>query len=63
MTRIRRPARLLFDDYVTRPGYHAVERFQRPALIVDRMAVFDLQPQRLSLRDWIGTLPLRLDHE
>lgn len=63
MTRIRRPTRLLFDDWLTRPDYHVVERFQRPALIVDRMAVFDLQPQRLSLRDWIDTLPQRLDHE
>jgi hypothetical protein len=63
MTRIRRPTRLLFDDYVTRPDYHAVERFQRPALIVDRMAVFDLEPRRLTAREWIETLPQRLDHE
>lgn len=63
MTRIRRPTRLLFDDWVTRPDYHVVERFQRPSRIVDRMAVFDLEPRRLSLSEWIETLPHRLDHE
>ena len=54
MTRIRRPTRLLFDDCGHPARLPRGGTLQRPALIVDRMAVFDLQPQRLSLRDWIG---------
>lgn len=42
--RITRPVRLLFDDYVERAPYHAVERLAKPTEIVGRMAIFDLQP-------------------
>jgi hypothetical protein len=60
MTRIRRPTRLLFDDYVRRQNYHVVERFQKPVQTIDRMAVFDLEPRRLEAPEWVGTISHRL---
>lgn len=58
---IRRPTRLLFDDYARRPGYHLVERFRQPREMLDRMAVFDLEPLSLSALDRLRTLRARLD--
>ena len=42
--RITRPVTVLFDDYVDREVYHAVERFAAPVETVGRMARFDLTP-------------------
>jgi len=42
--RIARPVRVLFDDYVTRPAYHRVERFVEPVARAGRMAEFRLTP-------------------
>lgn len=42
--RITRPVTVLFDDYVERPAYHAVERFVTPVETVGRMARFELVP-------------------
>lgn len=42
--RIRRPVRLLFDDYTTRPKYHVVERVAAPVCLIGRMAEFELRP-------------------
>jgi hypothetical protein len=46
--RITRAVTVLFDDYVSRPQYHVVEDFARPARMVGRMAVFNLVPQSYS---------------
>lgn len=42
--RTRRPVTVLFDDYADRPRYHWVEAFAKPVELVDRMAVFELEP-------------------
>ena len=43
--RIQKPAVVLFDDYVHREAYHAVEVVAKPTAIVGRMAEFRLEPQ------------------
>ena len=63
IAQIRRPTRLLFDDYAERDHYHAVESFQRPSRLVERMAVFDLEPRAFSTVDWLRTMPMRLNPE
>lgn len=42
--RIKRPVTVLFDDYVNRPAYHAVEEIAAPVETVGRMARFELIP-------------------
>jgi hypothetical protein len=42
--RIRRPVRVLFDDYLSRSRYSEVEDFVRPTETRGRMARFDLAP-------------------
>lgn len=42
--RITRPVVALVDDYRGRKPYHAVEPFLRPAMMIGRMARFDLEP-------------------
>jgi hypothetical protein len=61
LARIERRTRLLFDDYAGRTDYHVVEGFQKPLKMIDRMAVFDLEPRTISSLDWVLTLPARLD--
>lgn len=61
MSRIERPTRLLFDDYAGRAYRETVERFQKPARMVERMAVFDLEPRPLSALERVQTLRARLD--
>lgn len=46
--RITRPVTVLFDDYVNRPAYHAVELFASPVETVGRMARFQLFPGMVS---------------
>ncbi|RDC71703.1 hypothetical protein DLJ49_13765 [Rhodovulum sp. 12E13] len=45
---VRRPTRLLWDDYTRRPDYHVVERYCAPVSVVGRMAVFDITPTGFS---------------
>lgn len=42
--RCTRPVTVLFDDYRSRPVYHAVEEFLRPAGFEGRMARFEVTP-------------------
>lgn len=44
MLQITRPVRVLFDDYLNRPTYHAVEKFLQPQTMVGRMAEFLIEP-------------------
>jgi len=37
----------LFDDYIDRKMYHAVEDLIRPKAMIGRMAQFDLTPMTL----------------
>ncbi|MDZ7904817.1 MAG: hypothetical protein U5N55_02900 [Cypionkella sp.] len=41
---ITKPLRVLFDDYLDRPAYAAIEEVVRPTAYVGRMAQFDLTP-------------------
>lgn len=49
--RITRPVEVLWDDYVDRPAYHAVERYAQPREIVGRMARFSLSPMPIPPGD------------
>ena len=42
--RIARPVKVLFDDYVDRSAYHAIESMFRPVTLHGRMAEFHLDP-------------------
>ena len=42
--RARRPTTVLFDDYVDRKYYHAVEKLARKEEVVGRMARFTVTP-------------------
>ncbi|WP_255329139.1 hypothetical protein [Paracoccus albicereus] len=48
---VRRPVRVLFDDYVDRKPYHVVEDFIQPVEIAGRMAMFDIAPGLITLGD------------
>jgi hypothetical protein len=39
-------ARVLFDDYAERPGYHRVARFLEPGRMIDRVAEFTIPEAR-----------------
>lgn len=43
--RIKRPTRILFDDYVNRQSYSIVERLLKPSKIIGRLAYFEAEPQ------------------
>jgi glycosyltransferase involved in cell wall biosynthesis len=45
---IQKPTIVLFDDYVDRPLYHAVEKIKKPAKIVGRLAIFELTPSDIT---------------
>ncbi|WP_371060679.1 hypothetical protein [Rhodosalinus sp. 5P4] len=45
LANLRRPTRILFDDYENRPRYHVVERYCRPVETVERLAVFEARPE------------------
>ncbi len=51
MARIRKPTRVLFDDYKNRDAYHFVEQYFEPTDLVGRMAVFDITRTPFRLRD------------
>lgn len=56
--RIRRPVKVLFDDYADRPAYHVIERLAKPSRVVGRMAVFEIEPQ--TWPHWAQDLLLEL---
>ncbi|MFZ1341278.1 MAG: hypothetical protein WAS26_19765 [Paracoccaceae bacterium] len=45
---ITRPVTLFFDDYTPRAAYRMAEALQAPAMIIGRMARFDLSPHPLT---------------
>jgi hypothetical protein len=45
----KKPATLVFDDYVDRLHYHTVESLIKPIEIIDRAAIFRLNPPVNSL--------------
>ena len=45
---IRKPVRILFDDYADRPRYSFVEQIAPPVERVGRMAIFELEPRRFG---------------
>lgn len=47
--RIKRPVRLLCDDYAERPAYHAFERLAGTPEMTGRMAAFTLSPQAMPM--------------
>lgn len=57
MLRTMRPVTVLFDDYLDRKSYHAIESMIRPSAYFGRMARFDVVPTPLSVDhlEWIIT--------
>ncbi|MEM9783201.1 MAG: hypothetical protein AAF899_12075 [Pseudomonadota bacterium] len=53
---IRRPTRLLFDDYVRSVDYTRAEAYCTPTEVAGRMAVFDLHPTRFMRLRALGDL-------
>lgn len=49
--RITRPVTVLWDDYVEREAYHAVEKFAKPVETVGRMARFEISPGMVKQED------------
>ncbi len=48
LMRAKKPVKVLFDDYVDRPHYHAVEDLIKPVRTVGRMAEFHVEPGQIS---------------
>ena len=48
LTKIRRPTKVLWDDYTTRPAYALAERYAKPTAVVGRMAEFEITPRPFS---------------
>ncbi|WP_063465494.1 glycosyltransferase [Ectothiorhodospira sp. BSL-9] len=55
LLRVEKPTTILFDDYAYRERYKVIERLIKPDTIIDRMAVFHLEPTSLprSHLTWI----------
>ena len=51
MLRIERPVTVLFDDYVDRQAYHAVEDFVEPVETRGNMVRFDLEPRPFPVHE------------
>lgn len=51
MLRIRKPARVLFDDYADHPRYHEFEHLVKPSRMIGRMAEFELEPEMVQQAD------------
>ncbi|OOF31685.1 hypothetical protein [Salinivibrio proteolyticus] len=59
---IRKPALVLFDDYVERDYYHVVEELYKPVEIIDdRMAVFEIKPKRINQRFIVKNIDYFID--
>ena len=50
--------RVLFDDYLDRPEYHAVEKLVPRTGLVGRMGVFDFDPEEKDLARGVDMLEL-----
>lgn len=61
ISKISSPARILFDDYQKRDRYKVVEEFFTPSNFIGRMAIFDVNPRPLSLREQVAYLKRRLN--
>jgi protein O-GlcNAc transferase len=64
LANISKPCIILLDDYVKRPKYHIVERLIKPARLIDRAAIFEVEPgvHLPSISNFIELyLPLYLD--
>lgn len=48
--------RILFDDYIDRPHYHAVEKHLSPSTVTDRMAEFVTPPKLGRTALWLDLL-------
>ncbi len=51
MASIKKPTKVIFDDYVDRPYKAIVEKYCKPLKIIDRAAYFELTPGMLSASD------------
>jgi hypothetical protein len=51
MASIKKPTKVIFDDYVDRPYKKIVEKYCKPLKIIDRAAYFELAPGILSASD------------
>jgi hypothetical protein len=51
MASIKKPTKVIFDDYVDRPYKKIVEKYCKPLKIIDRAAYFELTPGMLSAAD------------
>jgi len=55
------PVTVLFDDYLDRKSYHAVEDLVKPAALIGRMAQFNLTPMTIPA-DRLGWIITRFHH-
>ncbi len=55
------PVTVLFDDYLDRKSYHAVEDLVKPSAMIGRMAQFDLMPMTIPA-DRLGWIISRFHH-
>ena len=53
---MQKPVTVLFDDYTERPAYQSSEAFVKPAKIVGRMAVFDVQPKPFDSSETVAIM-------
>lgn len=51
MVNIRKPTKVIFDDYVDRNYHQIIEQFVKPLEIIDRAAYFEISPRELSALD------------
>jgi hypothetical protein len=47
LLRCTKPMQILFDDYTPRAHYHVVERITRPVSTLERMAIFEVEPDMI----------------
>jgi len=55
--RLAKPATILFDDYRDRERYQIVERFMKPARMVEKMAVFNYIPTPIPAEAYGWMIP------
>ena len=58
--RIKHKTRFIFDDYIGREHYKAVEILSAPNIIIGRMAVFDMEPGMITKQVWQSSRDARL---
>lgn len=55
------PVTVLFDDYLDRKSYHTIEDLVKPAVMIGRMAQFDITPMTIPA-DRLGWIITRFHH-